>query len=136
MLTVADKLQLLKNIQYRKSFKGEDKLTNEVALFLKSKTLEGAKFVWFHVPNETFINDKRAMLDAMKKQCLGAISGAPDFIISTKNKVLLIELKTEKGRQSHSQLLIQKWSEYCGVSCRICKSVEQLELILKKEAFI
>lgn len=136
MLTVSDKLQLLKNIQYRKSFKGEDKITNEVALYLKSKTLEGAKFIWFHVPNETFINDKRAMLDAMKKQCLGVIAGAPDFVIFLKNKVLLIEIKTEKGRQSYNQLLIQKWCEHCGISYRICKSVEQLELILKKEAFI
>lgn len=130
-MSILNEFQLLNGIRSGK-YTGEDKLTNEIAIFLKIAVLEGKlKGVFFHVPNESVSKTKRDMLRIMKKKHLGMISGAPDFIIVTQDKTLFIELKTHKGRQSEFQKMFQEWSEKNGIQYYIVRSVEELETALK-----
>ncbi|MBO5810437.1 MAG: hypothetical protein J6R32_06375 [Bacteroidales bacterium] len=113
-------------------YTGEDKLTNEIAIYLKINVLEGKlKGVFFHVPNESVSKTKRDMLRIMKKKQLGMIPGAPDFIIVTHDKTLFIELKTKKGRQSEFQKMFQIWSEKNDIQYYIIRDVPTLETVLK-----
>ena len=130
-MSILNEFQLLNGIRTGK-YTGEDKLTNEIAIFLKIAVLEGKlKGVFFHVPNESVSKTKRDMLRIMKKKQLGMISGAPDFIIVTRDKTLFIELKTKKGRQSDFQKMFQIWSEKNDIQYYIIRDVPTLETILK-----
>lgn len=130
-MSILTEFQLLNGIRSGK-YTGEDKLTNEIAIFLKIAVLEGnLKGVFFHVPNESVSKTKRDMLRIMKKKHLGMVSGAPDFIIVTSNKTIFIELKTAKGHQSEFQKMFQIWSEKNGISYHIVRNVEELKNILK-----
>ena len=126
-----NEFHLLSGIKTGK-YTGEDKLTNEIALYLKIAVLEGRiKGVFFHIPNESVSKTKRDMLRIMKKKQLGMISGAPDFVIVTPNITIFIELKTKKGRQSDFQKMFQIWSEKNDIAYYVVRSVDELESILK-----
>ena len=130
-MSILNELQLLNGVRSGR-YTGEDKLTNEIAIYLKINVLEGKlKGVFFHVPNESVSKTKRDMLRIMKKKHLGMIPGAPDFIIVTHDKTLFIELKTKKGRQSEFQKMFQIWSEKNDIQYYIIRDVPTLETILK-----
>lgn len=130
-MSILNELQLLNGVRSGR-YTGEDKLTNEIAIYLKINVLEGKlKGVFFHVPNESVSKTKRDMLRIMKKKQLGMIPGAPDFIIVTHDKTLFIELKTKKGRQSEFQKMFQIWSEKNDIQYYIIRDVPTLETVLK-----
>ena len=125
-----NEFHLLSGIKTGK-YTGEDKLTNQIAFYLKIAVLEGRlKGVFFHVPNETVSKTKRDLLRIIKKKNLGMISGAPDFVIVTQNITIFIELKTKKGRQSDFQKMFQLWSEKNNIQYYVVRDVEDLEKIL------
>lgn len=130
-------LKLLQNIFYLKGAKGEDKLANHIALELKAMTIEGTlKAVWFHVPNETKIKDKKDLISLRKKTSLGLIPGAPDFVFLSKNKAICIELKTDTGKQSDNQKLFQTWCDNDQVPYYIARSIDDVKKILKQEEIL
>lgn len=67
----------------------------------------------------------------------GVVAGVADLILLVPNKhyhALLIEMKTEKGRQSPSQREWQKKVESVGYKYVICRSLEQF--IVEIEEYI
>ncbi len=128
---------LLQNIFYLRGAKGEDKLTNDIALELKAMTIEGKlKCVWFHVPNETKIKDKKDIVSLRKKTSLGLIPGAPDFVFLSQNKPICVELKTDKGRQSTNQKMFEIWCNDNQVPYYIARSVNEVKKILIEEKLL
>ena len=135
-MSILTEFHLLNGIKTSK-FTGEDRLTNDVAIFLKMSVLENKlKGVFFHVPNESVSKTKRDLLRIVKKKQLGMISGAPDFVIVTQDKTIFIELKTKKGHQSDFQKMFQEWSEKNGIQYHIVRDVASLETILRSNAII
>ncbi len=127
-------LKLLNKIESKRKYKGEDALTNSVAIELKALSLEGhLKGIWLHVPNETVTRTKTELLEIKKKCSLGMIPGAPDFVFLAPNKSLCIELKTSTGKLSSNQKLFASWSKNCGVNYFVARSVEEVKHILEKE---
>ena len=58
----------------------------------------------------------------------GAVAGSPDLFLFLPNKYfsgLAIEMKSEKGRQSESQIQWQKKAELFGYKYVICRSFEE-----------
>lgn len=127
-------LRLLDKIEPRRKYKGEDALTNSVAMELKALSLEGnLKGIWFHIPNETIAKTKNKLLEIQKKCSLGMIPGAPDFVFLAPNKSLCIELKIAAGKLSNNQKLFKSWSKNCGVNYCVARSVDDVKHILAKE---
>lgn len=137
MADILNEYKILQKISMYQYLKGEDKLANQVAQYLKVLTLsEKLQAVWFHVPNESVVNDKWDVVRIQRKQAMGMINGAPDFIITNGVKTIFIELKTDKGRQTGSQKSFEKWCNKHGICYEICRSVDDVSNILKEFAFI
>ena len=129
-------LHLFNNIHYLKDAKGEDAIANQVAIELRNLSLDGKlNAVWFHVPNEHVIRDNVDRARIRKRQCLGMISGAPDFIFLMKDKSLQIELKTDTGVLSDNQKSFKKWPEDKDVPYIIAKSWNDVKNTLKQHGF-
>ena len=121
------------NIHYMPRAKGEDALANRVALELKALFQEGKlNCLWFHVPNETMVKTKHDFALLKKKQCMGMISGVPDFVFIKNNEplTLLVELKTDTGKLSNNQKLFQKWAESNHTPYEIARSWNELKQLL------
>lgn len=137
MSDILNELTILRNIKGAKRLKGEDKIANEVSIYLKALTLENRlRGVWFHVPNESVVRDTKDIIRINTKHNIGMINGAPDFVIAAPNKTIFIELKTEKGRQTESQKSFQKWCNKHGISYEICRNVTDIENVLNREEVI
>lgn len=134
------KLKIFSNIKYLRQAKGEDALTNKVAIELTGYSLENKlKGIWFHVPNESVVSKDNKLTDILRikrKHCMGLINGAPDFVFITKEKTLFIELKTDKGRLSESQKDFREWCADEGIDYFVARSVEEVINILKSNKFI
>lgn len=72
----------------------------ESELFATWLRQHGYKFT--HIPNESGLPARVAMLVAIKKKRMGVSPGAPDFLIILKRKALLfIELKKNRTRKDN-----------------------------------
>ena len=77
-----------------------------------------------HSPN----GGRRNVIEAARFKAMGTRKGFPDLILLYPSKgyhALLIEMKTEKGRQSPSQREWQEKVESVGNKYVICRSLEQ-----------
>ena len=137
MADVLNEFRILQRVSHLPNLHGEDFLSNQVAQYLKVLTLEEKlEGVWFHVPNESVVGDRMDIVRIKRKQCLGMINGAPDFIITTRSKTIFIELKTDKGRQTESQKMFEKWSSKHNIAYSVCRSLDEVSQVLKKEGVI
>lgn len=134
------KLRIFSNIKYLHKAKGEDALTNQVAIALTGYSLENKlKGIWFHVPNESVVSEKNKLTDIIRikrKQCMGLINGAPDLIFIKDGKALFIELKTKKGHLSDAQKDFQSWCNSENIGYHIARSVDDTLQILKDNDFL
>lgn len=131
MANICNELKILRKICPLRHARGEDRLANQVAQYLKALTLsEKLKAVWFHVPNESVVSERMDVVRIKRKQALGMINGAPDFVVTNGAKTVFIELKTDKGRQTESQKMFEKWCCKCGITYEICRSVDDVSLVL------
>ena len=131
----------VKNIRMLHHATGEDKLANEVALFLKDQTeKQMLKCVWFHVPNEQIVkkvNGKKTFDASLaKKAALGTISGVADLILLGKQKCLCIELKMPNRYQSQSQKIFQQWCSHIGVPYVVCRNINEVKRALTSYNFL
>ncbi len=127
------------DIHYMPSLSGEDSLANRIALELKALFQEGKlNCMWFHVPNEFIVHNKRDFATLKKKKCLGMIAGAPDFtFIKYKEPLtLLVELKTNTGKLSSKQKMFKAYAENNHIPYFIVKSWNELKTILTDQQFI
>lgn len=102
----------------------------------EEKTLQIKCVSWFNaqfpalkglliaVPN----GGTRNKLEAVNLKKGGVVSGVSDLILfypNKKNKVLFIEMKTKKGRQTNNQKEWQNKIEKYGYIYLICRSLEE-----------
>ena len=77
----------------------------------------------FSVPNEG--SNPR---EQMYKKSLGMRSGVSDMIVLKPNKVLFIEFKDEKGKQSDNQKVFEKTVSDLGFEYHVVRSFEEFKL--------
>lgn len=139
-MNILNKIRLLSKICNLPNLKGEDALTNKVAMTLTGYTLDNKlKGIWFHVPNESVVSKENKLKDILRiqrKHCMGLINGVPDFVFISKNKTLFIELKTEKGRLSEYQLYFRDWCADEQIDYYIARSVEEVVDILQRNKLL
>ena len=63
---------------------------------------------------------------------LGYVKGQPDLVAVMDSKVVFIELKTQKGKQSKEQKEVEKEIKKRGVDYIVIRSLEDLQNYLKK----
>lgn len=133
-MNILNKIRLLSKICNLPNLKGEDALTNKIAIKLTGYTLDNQlKGVWFHVPNESVVSKENKLKDILRiqrKHCMGLINGVPDFVFISKDKTLFIELKTEKGRLSESQIYFREWCIDEKIDYYVARSEEEVKDIL------
>ena len=82
------------------------------------------KGVIFSVPNER----------AGGYMATGLLSGVSDIIVILKGKVLFIEVKNAKGKQSPNQIKFQKQVENLGFSYYLVRTLEEFKIIITKNS--
>lgn len=90
--------------------------------------------IFFAVPNggsrkmKTLRGGQQIPLEAIRLKKEGATAGVSDLILLSdiEPRILAIEVKTEKGRQSTAQVWWQGEAESAGVSYHIVRSVQDV----------
>lgn len=82
----------------------------------------------FSVPNERS-NTK----EQMRMLATGLLSGVSDLIVMIPDKVLFVEVKDEKGRQSAKQMDFQERAESLGFEYFLVRSLEDFKKIIQKK---
>lgn len=123
---------LLPDYKPPKGMKGEVALCAEIAGLLRQMSIENRlPYVWFHVPNQ-FSGHYRGVFGAMMAW-MGRICGIPDYAFMGRNGCFFVEVKTLRGIQSDPQKIVQKWCENVGVPYYLCRSLKEIENVLKNE---
>lgn len=82
----------------------------------------------FSIPNGSL----RHLYVAKQLKAEGVLAGCSDLIIVLQNKVVFVELKTNKGKQQESQKIFQKRVEELGHQYLIWRSLDDaIEFINK-----
>ena len=89
----------------------------------ETDVMDGLKFLNTEKQRLAFIN--------YHKQ-LGYVKGQPDLVAVMNNKVVFIELKTEKGRQSKEQKAVEQEIKNRGVDYIVVRSLEDLQSYIRK----
>ena len=89
----------------------------------ETDVMDGLKFLNTEKQRLAFIN--------YHKQ-LGYVKGQPDLVAIMNNKVVFIELKTQKGKQSKEQKEVEQAIKNRGVDYIVIRSLEDLQNYLKK----
>ena len=85
--------------------------------------------VYFAVPNGEYRTKKTGA--RLKKQ--GVMPGVADIIIVHEGRIIGLELKTKKGRQSAEQVEFAKRLTKAGGAYYIARSLAEVELVLAAE---
>jgi len=85
------------------------------------------KHIIFSVPNGAFISKQQAI----KLKATGLVAGVSDLIVVQPNKILFVELKIEKGKQSESQKEFESIVTNLGFEYHLVRSLEQFKQIIK-----
>lgn len=83
----------------------------------------------FHVPNGAYFKSI-ATRSLMKRA--GLLSGVSDLIIILKNRIVFIEVKTKKGKQSENQKIFEKQVKKLGFEYYIWRDVFDAVNFLEK----
>ncbi len=108
--------------------KTESKIQQEIVVWFNNNFClknMNPKFVIFSVPNET-----KNYLELKYKRNIGLKSGVSDLIVLMPNKILFIEVKTENGKQSNSQIDFQRTVEDLGFEYYLVRSLENFKAII------
>jgi hypothetical protein len=101
----------------------------QLANMLRASFLEGRlKCICFHIPNETV--DRRVTRSLLLKKDMLTVCGAPDYMFATKDKILMVEVKTPKGVLSPNQLIFKLWCESLEIPYVVIRSSAEAEQLL------
>ncbi len=117
----------------------EDRLAIEVADACRAWTLEGRlRAVWWHSAGE--VGGAKAQARMAVAKALGLIPGTPDLVfiggemlwgatdtIKGAHRVLLLELKSAKGRRTDNQADFAAWASSLDIAYLICRSLKDVE---------
>lgn len=85
---------------------------------------------FFMVPNGVKLGGGIPYYNSLLRQ--GFKTGVSDLVVVLKNKVLFLELKVGKNKQSENQILFENSIKTCNVvSYYVIKSLEDLQEVLK-----
>ena len=85
----------------------------------------------FHVENERSGSN---IIDGARRKAMGLVAGVSDLILLIPRSPyhgLMIEMKTEDGRQSEEQRSWQALVEQQGYKYEVCRSLEQFQTIIE-----
>jgi hypothetical protein len=85
------------------------------------------KGIIFSVPNE-----RKSYMEIKDLLLTGLLSGVSDLIVILQGKVLFIELKNAKGKQSDKQKIFQKQVENLGFNYYLIRDFESFKNIIEK----
>jgi hypothetical protein len=108
--------------------KTEAKVQQEIVVFFRNNYQRKGvdKGIIFSVPNE-----RAGGFMAMKDLLLtGLLSGVSDLIVVLKGKVIFVEVKNDKGKQSPKQILFQKQVENLGFEYHLVRNLESFKKII------
>ncbi len=112
--------------------KGEAAICAEIAGYLKVESIYGRlPYVWYHVANE-WAGQNRPVYGA-KQTTMGKIAGIPDYCFMGKYNSFFIEIKTGRGKLSEQQEIVKRWCDDVGVPHYVCRSLKDVQEVLKKE---
>ena len=105
--------------------KAENKVQQEIVQYFR-KNYYG-KGIIFSVPNERS-GGYMAMKDLLQT---GLLSGVSDLVIVLHNKVMFVELKNAKGKQSDKQKRFEEGVKKLNHEYHLVRSLEEFKEILK-----
>ncbi len=82
------------------------------------------KGIIFSVPNET-----HNMMELLRKKATGLLPGASDLVVVLDSRVLFVEVKDDKGRQSKAQLRFQNDAESLNHHYFLVRSLKDFKKI-------
>lgn len=85
------------------------------------------EYLCFSVPN----GGSRNAIEAANLKREGALAGVADLIVAIQGKVIFIEMKASKGRQSQNQLDFEKKVKLLGFEYVICRSLMEFISIIE-----
>lgn len=85
---------------------------------------------FFAINNEMAGGGKSAKIRMAHFKAMGLRAGASDLVLVLREKVVFMEVKTEKGRQSESQKRFQMVVESLGHRYEVARSVYDVERVL------
>lgn len=92
--------------------------------------LQYPKEIIFAVPN----GSSRNLLEAVRLKAEGTLAGVSDLIVIFPNKILFIELKYGKGKQTEHQLLFEQKIKSKGFDYYLINSFESFKELITKFA--
>jgi len=92
------------------------------------QALQAMGVMFFSVPNEALgkINHRGDRNRMMRLKSMGLLSGVSDLVVVLKNKIVFLEVKTAKGRQSKSQKDFEHRVTLLGHEYHVVRSVDDV----------
>lgn len=106
--------------------KTENRIQQEIIIFYRNSNLTTGNII-FSVPN-----DSKDLKEQLRKKATGLMAGVSDLIVIHNGKVLFVECKDDKGRQSDKQKHFQELVEAQGFKYYIVRSLEEFKEKLKQ----
>jgi hypothetical protein len=104
----------------------EDQLQQKIVIDFRNRNLKNDNLI-FSVPN----GGSRNPIEAMKLKKTGTMAGVSDLIIMAPNRIMFLELKTEKGIQSEVQKNFQNKVEALGFEYLLIRNLKQYEDLMQ-----
>ena len=106
--------------------KTEAKIQQEIVVFFRNNYQRLDKGIIFSVPNE-----RKGGYMAMKDLLLtGLLSGVSDLIVILDDRVLFVEVKNEKGKQSEKQIKFESQVNNLGFKYHLIRTLEEFKRII------
>lgn len=86
------------------------------------------RYIIAAIPNGGYRNAREAAI--MKSE--GVLAGFSDLIVIAQGKILFVEIKTAKGKQSERQKYFQKSVEALGFPYAVCRSLADFVSVFGK----
>lgn len=102
----------------------EDRIQYEIFMWLQEQGIYA-----FSVPNEGA--GKGQIIRMMKLKSMGLRAGVSDLIVILSGKVVFLEVKTEKGKQSEAQKRFEEKVKSLGHEYFIVRSINEVKEALK-----
>jgi hypothetical protein len=111
---------------------------------MKDKTearIQQEMFMWYkntyclnhHTPKHIIFavpNDSSSKEETMRKLATGMLAGASDLIVVQQNRVIFIEVKTDKGTQQENQKQFETDVKKLGFEYHVVRNLEQFKKVV------
>lgn len=88
--------------------------------------------VWWHVPN----GGARSRSEAGRFRAMGVKAGVPDLQFIRAGRVLFLELKSDRGRESGTQEAMRERLLLAGAVCHVAHGLDSALAWLKQEGLL